>query len=193
VAGRFSAQLVVKSKRFVLNVPVAGHESLVKAIGACSGRDGNKFEKLGIETCAVGWLETKLNAGSSVINDSKNIDNKNKNTNTETKADNDDAPQLNKAAVEITTQQPDANNARHRDKPKSKTKKKRDAEEALLKRSAEMQDIALPFCCAHLVCVLDKVLDNEVGGHLLLLGHVEIAFVRSNYWNGTNFISSIEP
>uniref|UniRef100_K3X1J9 Uncharacterized protein n=1 Tax=Globisporangium ultimum (strain ATCC 200006 / CBS 805.95 / DAOM BR144) TaxID=431595 RepID=K3X1J9_GLOUD len=39
---------------FVLNVPVRGMEELVLAIGGCSGANVDKFERLGIATCAPG-------------------------------------------------------------------------------------------------------------------------------------------
>eukprot|EP01132_Coremiostelium_polycephalum_P006166 gene6166-7679_t len=45
---RFSAQLLLSSKKFVLNVPVSGMEQLVLNIGGCSGRNVNKFKKFNI-------------------------------------------------------------------------------------------------------------------------------------------------
>eukprot|EP00808_Paulinella_micropora_P027189 g24132.t1 len=48
-------------------------------------------------------------------------------------------------------------------------------------------DIALSACVAHLVCVLDKVMDELVDGHLLLVGRIEAAWVKADYWDGTIF------
>lgn len=34
--------------------------SLVRAVGACSGKDVDKFEKLGIKTCVAGWQQVRM-------------------------------------------------------------------------------------------------------------------------------------
>lgn len=54
-AKRFTAELLPANGLFVLNVPVAGMENLIRAIGKCSGRDVDKFASLGIDTCSPGW------------------------------------------------------------------------------------------------------------------------------------------
>eukprot|EP00759_Apiculatamorpha_spiralis_P056438 PhF_6_TR8032/c0_g1_i1/m.12450 len=54
-AHRFSAGLVKKTKTFVLSVPTKGDEELVLSIGGCSGKDGNKIEKLNVPLVSVGW------------------------------------------------------------------------------------------------------------------------------------------
>ena len=56
-AKRFTSHLLSHGvAEFVLNVPVAGMEELIKGIGKCSGRDTDKFVALGIKTCAPGWV-----------------------------------------------------------------------------------------------------------------------------------------
>ncbi|KAF0688321.1 Aste57867_20033 [Aphanomyces stellatus] len=42
-------------RHFVLNVPTSAQQSLVLAIGGCSGATTDKFESLQIATCDVGW------------------------------------------------------------------------------------------------------------------------------------------
>ncbi|CAM9412028.1 unnamed protein product [Ectocarpus fasciculatus] len=54
---RFTSQLLSHDGAvFVLNVPVAGMEGLITAVGKCSGRDTDKFSALGINTCPPGWV-----------------------------------------------------------------------------------------------------------------------------------------
>lgn len=54
-ARRYTAEIVRDTNEFVLSVPVHGMEDMVTNIGGCSGREGDKFDALNIETCAVGW------------------------------------------------------------------------------------------------------------------------------------------
>eukprot|EP00823_Brevimastigomonas_motovehiculus_P003263 TRINITY_DN1971_c0_g1_i1.p1 TRINITY_DN1971_c0_g1~~TRINITY_DN1971_c0_g1_i1.p1 ORF type:complete len:301 (-),score=112.54 TRINITY_DN1971_c0_g1_i1:542-1420(-) len=54
-AGRDSTNIVLLTKRFVLNVPVQGMESLVLGIGGCTGRDVDKFSFFHIPLCRPGW------------------------------------------------------------------------------------------------------------------------------------------
>ncbi len=57
-AGRHSAGIVRRTRRFVLSVPTQPDEALVLAVGGCSGRDGgDKADRLGVPLCAVGWGE----------------------------------------------------------------------------------------------------------------------------------------
>lgn len=59
---RSSAELVLKSKQFVLNVPIKGMENLLLRIGRSHGAKINKFEKYKTEItpCDVGWTDVKL-------------------------------------------------------------------------------------------------------------------------------------
>ena len=51
---RHSADLLMKAKAFVLNVPVHGQESMVISIGSVSGRAVDKFDLLGIRVTSPG-------------------------------------------------------------------------------------------------------------------------------------------
>ncbi|KND01685.1 uncharacterized protein SPPG_03480 [Spizellomyces punctatus DAOM BR117] len=54
---RYSHTMLLSTNVFVLNVPVKGMESLVTAVGACSGAVvGDKFDHLNIQICAPGWI-----------------------------------------------------------------------------------------------------------------------------------------
>jgi len=55
--------------RFVLSVPVAGMEALVKAVGGCSGGDADangadKFQRLGIAPCRPGNKAIRVGGGA---------------------------------------------------------------------------------------------------------------------------------
>lgn len=52
---RYSTELILQAQRFVLNIPVAGFEEKILEIGGCSGRDGDKFNKLNLQICKPGW------------------------------------------------------------------------------------------------------------------------------------------
>eukprot|EP01083_Nonionella_stella_P209582 759584_1 len=71
---RFSAEIILKYKCFVLNVPTKGQEDLIRSIGSCSGRDEDKFSKFGLSTCRPGrWAidgEEEKTAQSSQTSDS---------------------------------------------------------------------------------------------------------------------------
>ena len=45
---------VMEKRRFCLGIPTSDMRSTVLAVGGCSGRDGNKFDALGLETVQVG-------------------------------------------------------------------------------------------------------------------------------------------
>lgn len=51
---RHSADLIMKARCFVLNIPVHGQESMIVSIGSVSGRLGDKFEFLGIPATVPG-------------------------------------------------------------------------------------------------------------------------------------------
>eukprot|EP01083_Nonionella_stella_P061581 160444_1 len=71
---RFSAEIILNYKCFVLNVPTKGQEDLSRSIGSCSGRDEDKFSKFGLSTCRPGrWAidgEEEKTAQSSQTSDS---------------------------------------------------------------------------------------------------------------------------
>jgi hypothetical protein len=52
---RYTSELLSPGHSFVLNVPTAGMEHVVTAVGKCSGRDTDKIASLGIATCRPGW------------------------------------------------------------------------------------------------------------------------------------------
>ena len=56
-ARRFTASLPCAQPGgvFTLSVPVRGMEQLLKAIGACTGREIDKLKTFGVELCAPGW------------------------------------------------------------------------------------------------------------------------------------------
>ncbi|KAJ3352802.1 hypothetical protein HDU83_007604 [Entophlyctis luteolus] len=62
-ASRYSANILTSSgtagvgASFVLNIPTSDMTSLVARIGSTSGRDGDKFNDLNIETCLPGWSD----------------------------------------------------------------------------------------------------------------------------------------
>ncbi len=68
----FTRGLIEASGEFVLNIPARGIATQVIAAGGCSGRDGDKFDALGIATMpstvvaaprvagCVGWLECRV-------------------------------------------------------------------------------------------------------------------------------------
>jgi flavin reductase (DIM6/NTAB) family NADH-FMN oxidoreductase RutF len=51
---RHSADLVLKARKFVLNVPVHGQESMILSVGSISGRLGDKFDILGLPATVPG-------------------------------------------------------------------------------------------------------------------------------------------
>jgi flavin reductase (DIM6/NTAB) family NADH-FMN oxidoreductase RutF len=112
---RYTAEIVREEKRFVLNVATENQIALLKAVGGCSGREGDKFLRFSIPICRPGW----------------------------------------------NNQEPDD------------TK----------------DDIALTHSPAHLICQVDRIIEDIVPGHLLLSCQVISAYVRSDYWlTGKNFI-----
>ena len=68
----YTRELIEASGEFVLNLPVRAQAELVLAVGSRSGRDGDKFAALGLETQpsrmvsaprlagCVGWLECRI-------------------------------------------------------------------------------------------------------------------------------------
>lgn len=67
---------------------------------------------------------------------------------------------------------------------KRKLSKKEIAKEEIA--AAASQSFALSDCVAHLLCRVDRVTEDD--GHLLLRCSQVAAWVRSNYWDGRNFI-----
>ena len=71
---RFSSSLVYPGSTFVLNIPVAGMEALVLAIGKSSGRETDKFSEFNIQICKPGWIleenvVAEFSSDSSKVND----------------------------------------------------------------------------------------------------------------------------
>ncbi|ELR21913.1 uncharacterized protein ACA1_046120 [Acanthamoeba castellanii str. Neff] len=62
---RHTASLLRVGRSFVLNVPVQGMEELVLAVGGCTGKDEDKFDKLNLDLCQPGWtdLDTMIEDG----------------------------------------------------------------------------------------------------------------------------------
>lgn len=68
----FSRELIEAAGEFVLAVPTRAIAEKVVAVGSCSGRDGDKFDALGIDTLpaarvgaplptgCIGWLECRV-------------------------------------------------------------------------------------------------------------------------------------
>ena len=52
---RYTTELVIETRKFVLNVPVHGQEPLIFSIGACSGRHCDKFDLLDVPTTVPGF------------------------------------------------------------------------------------------------------------------------------------------
>eukprot|EP00927_Polykrikos_kofoidii_P061770 TRINITY_DN56607_c0_g1_i1.p1 TRINITY_DN56607_c0_g1~~TRINITY_DN56607_c0_g1_i1.p1 ORF type:complete len:391 (-),score=44.36 TRINITY_DN56607_c0_g1_i1:24-1196(-) len=53
---RHTATMLQRNPWFVLNVAVAGLESLLRRVGGCHGSKGNKASALGVELCRPGWV-----------------------------------------------------------------------------------------------------------------------------------------
>jgi flavin reductase (DIM6/NTAB) family NADH-FMN oxidoreductase RutF len=52
---RFTGQLIQISRKFTLSVAVQGQEETLRQVGKCSGREGDKLERLGLRICEFGW------------------------------------------------------------------------------------------------------------------------------------------
>jgi hypothetical protein len=69
---RHTSELITETRKFVLNVPVHGQESLIVSIGSCSGRHGDKFDLLDLSTTVPGSGIGLGNGKSECIRDSTN-------------------------------------------------------------------------------------------------------------------------
>ncbi|KAI9352753.1 hypothetical protein BDR26DRAFT_849814 [Obelidium mucronatum] len=153
------------SSRFVLNVPSQQQSDLVLQVGACSGRNQDKFVTLGLDEriCLPGGFE----AGGIVSMDSESSSGY-----TESRFSRAQAVVQQQAAEAVTA----AGNT-----PTTRKKPKLDDKELYIQQGL----IALNMCVAHLVCRVEEVFERH--GHLILMCVIEAGWVKHEYWNGKNF------
>jgi hypothetical protein len=202
-ADRHSAQLLKRTGRFVLSVPVRGMEATVRAVGGCSGKDNasiddTKFRRLGLSTCRPGW-RAGVDYGAS-----------------------EPAPSV-PADAEVPAEDPKRKGGKGGKGGAAARQPSPMA--AVSARAAAISDlhgdIAVAGCVAHLVCTVACVLpemgaggglgEEAIGtyasrhsatnqlrsggpnmgagtsGHLSVFCSVEAAWVRSKYWANAQF------
>jgi len=161
----------------VLNVPVEGMEEVVLAIGACSGRDTNKFEKFNIPLCKPGWFPLTDNETQQDIEpmDTQPQQSTPFNTTNLSKGNNNN----------------NNNNSRKKKQPPPPNKKKQ--QQAKTRAENEEIDkkmrgsIAVASCVAHMECSV--VAREEKEGHMLTQCYLHRAWVKAPYWDGKNFVA----
>jgi len=170
---RFSANLLKKSRNFVLSIPVAGMEELVLNIGTKSGTDCDKFSTLNIPVCAPGWLpvsgqlQTILKKSSALFLPQR----------TDELAAGDSADALEKRV-------------RFSSEPEIILDKN-----SLGSKSPDY--LAISSCVAHLVCSVSPSVSpdfsvEENDGHYILTCKIVDAFVNAAYWeSGKIFVASV--
>jgi len=183
-AGRYSAQLLAHSAAaaggadfvgatFVLSVPVAGMEQLVKSIGGCSGADDHaressapiedKFTRLGIEPCRPGGKPIHALSDMPSVVSASSTASSHRGGKAQQQQQHRPSPQEEEAAA--------------------------DAEDA----AGDL--FAIPGCAAHLVCEVrsscpaSELPTPRVQAHNVLFCRVRRAYVQRDYWvNGNNFV-----
>jgi hypothetical protein len=153
---RHTAELVIQTQKFVLNVPVHGQESLIISIGSCSGRHGDKFDLLDIPTTVPGFGIGLRNGSPDAI----------QYTATEFSSE------VSQAATEFSsgvsqasavTGPPRSNHApRIKDSVSAASGSARQQRRELDERRADSQLIALVDVAAHIVCTVEGILGTSI-------------------------------
>ncbi len=191
-AKRHTASKLQACPEFILNIPAHGFEETVLAIGKNTGADGDKFEKLGIATCAPGW-EPLAPGGSGTADAAEEIDDE---TDGESAAATSAQPQNPFALLggDSSSEEEDSSeeaSSRGQDTARSasNTIEKADstsepaAAQPITKdptRSGEL--VAITGAVCHIVCKVRSM--TEEAGHWLVQAEMAEAFVQRRYWNG---------
>jgi hypothetical protein len=163
-------------RQIVLNIPVAGMEEITRAVGGCTGGDGDKLDRLSLPLCKPGWrpmvTPTSIIPSSSSTTDSAvaalpSTDTTTTTASTETKQ---------------TMSQADIAAERIRRKREAMTEQKRVAASMVGNEHVHDEDIAIASTCAHIVCSVTNIINDQIPGHLLLICQAEAGWVRSDYW-----------
>jgi len=165
---RHTASLLGEGAMFVLSVPTYKLRNLVLRIGKLTGAKWDKFSTLKLASCSPGWEHP---SGSSP-------------------SETDTSPVAKRAKTDEKTatsgpgQQPTS--ASHpgvqTTKPKATTTPK---EPEGTSRSYRL--VAVSDCVCHIVCQLEKMVDEFIDGHWLLRATMKKAWVRETHWSGKNF------
>jgi flavin reductase (DIM6/NTAB) family NADH-FMN oxidoreductase RutF len=142
---RHTSDLVIETRKFVLNVPVHGQEPLIISIGSSSGRHGDKFDLLDIPTTEPGFGIGLRNSISETVRPAL----------TESSAGVSQSAAFATGPLTTYYGQPDSGSLASG----STRQQRRELDE----RRDDSQLIALVDVAAHIVCTVEGILGTSIG------------------------------
>jgi len=162
-SGRHTAAVLMakETKEFVLSVPVQGMEPTLAAQAKCSSRETNKFATFGFCGCRPGWTDLDSVDLALITPGEHPV-----------------------GSRSVAVLKPSFTNPLGPPATPSQSKLRPKRNSPVIPHTAGL--IAIAQCVAHLVCTLDKVLD-DTEDHWQLRCQINAAYVRRRYWTGNTF------
>jgi hypothetical protein len=163
----------VIQREIVLNIPTAGMEEVTRAVGGCTGGDGDKLDRLSLPLCTPAWRPINNNTTTSAsvptstpLHPATSSSSSSSTTSSYAASDGKDETKVLKG-VQL---------AEHiRRKREVVHEAKRRASSAVGYEHVHDTDIAIASTCAHIVCTVTSILTDQIPGHLLLICQVTIS------------------
>ena len=153
-------------------------------IGSCSGRNGDKFERLSIPLCAAGWQPLPSSLPSLPLQLSTHSPDAGIGA-----TSTDSAPP---AAIDASIPARILSSVDSESKTlHTNSAPSGDSDECSPSTTAGSLDLAIESSVAHIVAAVTKY--EEVRGHFLLTCQIERAFVLKQYWSGKMFAPQPMP